>query len=471
MNCICKKKGCKKCNPEKAKSVKAKTTTTQIVRRRKGGTGGEYDKKVLIVVDVQNCFLNEGSYGINNGQRVITILTEQLLIVKNVIEKIKEDNGYDLIVFSRDAHTDDHISYTVHPIHCRKEMRTYLGGSKTIRQLIDEIRKDSNLKPADLLNLKRELVNFMYSNRIVGTQELDKYIDDRLETIINGNEKIGDVFIIGSDLSYLFILCDDIQLREFFYKAYNDMKFKFSKAGLRIKYDDEIQDKLIKESIFFHYKNKQLVVMDKGEYDNAESYSSFNYHYLKKPELAKLSNEQINTKMDKKGITQENVPAREQYVYDELPRELKYSTGLTEIIKHGLPANTRMLLDVCGFVTEICVKQTGVNGYYYLNFINNNNNLKVDVNIDYSLSSTLLGTSFNVYEKQIADIQSELMPKIRAIESIKSKSLRTKMSQMSAPQRAMSAMSAPQRAMSAMSAPQRAMSAMSAGRKQMRPKK
>jgi nicotinamidase-related amidase len=447
MNCICKKKGCKKCNPMKTMSVKAKTTTTQIVRRRKGGTGGEYDKKVLIVVDVQNCFLNEGSYG---GLRDLNTVLKQIIIVSNVIKKIKEDNGYDLIVFSRDAHTEKHISYVVHPIHCRKGMRVNLSGAKSIRQLINELRKDNDTSPV-FTEVKKEFVKLMYPGRIVGTKELDRYIDDHLDKKIEDSKTIGDISIIGSDLSYLFLLCGDDQLLEFFYKAYNDMKFKFSKADLRIKYDDEIQDKLIKNEIFFNYEGKKLVVMDKGEYDNAESYSSFNYHYLKKPELAKLSNEQINTKMANEGITQENVPAREQYVYDELPRELKYSTGLTEIIKHGLPANTRMLLDVCGFVTEICVKQTGVNGYYYLNFINNNNNLKVDVNIDYSLSSTLFGTPFNVYEKQISDIQSELMPKIRAIESIKSKSLRAKMSQMSAPQRAMSAMSA--------------------GRKQMRPKK
>lgn len=465
MICVCKKKGCKKCNPTKpVKAAKATPMTKKIVRRRKGGTGDGYDKKVLVVVDVQNCFLNEGSYGINNGQREITILTKQLLIVKNVIEKIKEDNGYDLIVFSRDAHTDDHISYTVHPTHCRKGKRTYLGSAKKIRELIDEIMKDPTLNQADLLNLKRELVNLMYPNRIVGTKELDKYIDNHLDKIIKDSKTIGDIFIIGSDLSYLFLLCGDDELLNFFYRAHNDLNFKFSKNKLGINYDDEITDSRITENIYFDYNNKKLVVMDKGEYDNVESYSSFNYHYIKKPDLNGKSNEDINTLMNNKKIAQGNVPAREQYVYNELPREAKYSTGLSEIIKHGLKNNTKLRLDVCGFVTEICVKETAINGYYYLNFINNNNGLIADINIDYSLSSTLFGTSFDVYTNQISEIHSallipakyvELIPKINVINSVTPRVISA---------RAMSAQSAPSRALSAMSAmslPRRAMSARS----------
>lgn len=422
MNCVCKKKSCKTCNLAKAKPVKAakpNPTTTKIVRRRKGGAVDGYDKKVLIVVDVQNCFLNEGSYGINNGELVITILTKQLLIVKNVIEKIKKANDYELIVFSRDAHPDNHISYTVHPIHCRKSVRG-LGYDvdkdklKTIKENINKIRKDSTLREDDVLNFKKGLVNFMYSGSNSDDNNLDKLIDERLNTIIHKDDKdsvsISDLFITGSDLSYLFILCDDIKLRDFFYKAYYDYTFGFSKEKLGKKYDDEIIDTDIDERLFFDYNNKKLVVVDKGEYDNAESYSSFNYHYIKKPKLNNLSNEQITAQMANEKIAPENVPAREQFVYDELPRESKYSTGLSEIIKHKLQANIKLRLDVCGFVTEICVKQTAINGYYYLNFINNiDNNLKADVNIDYSLSSTLFGTTFDVYQKQIAEIYSSLL--------------------------------------------------------------
>lgn len=181
--------------------------------------------------------------------------------------------------------------------------------------------------------------------------------------------------------------------------------------------------------------------------DVNSKYFSFNYHYIKKPDLNGKSNEDIKAEMIDKKIAQENVPAREQYVYNELPREAKYSTGLSEIIKHGLKDNTKLRLDVCGFVTEICVKETAINGYYYLNFINNNNGLIADINIDYSLSSTLFGTPFDVYTNKI--------PKINVINSVTPKVISA---------RAMSAQSAPSRALSAMSSmslPRRAMSARS----------
>jgi nicotinamidase/pyrazinamidase len=68
---------------------------------------------VLIIVDVQNCFLPGGSLGISEGDRVIVPLND-------IIDKFSKKN---LLVFlSRDWHPDKHISFKERggpwPDHC-----------------------------------------------------------------------------------------------------------------------------------------------------------------------------------------------------------------------------------------------------------------------------------------------------------------------------------------------------------------
>lgn len=121
--------------------------------RKKGG--GEDDFKVLLVVDVQNCFIQGGSLGTVN----IDDLLKYINMVKSIEEQIKNGN-YDLVVFSRDYHPENHASlydetkaeYGVFTQHCRNtnnkcdkiyNTKNDLKNSKpiTINELIDDLTK------------------------------------------------------------------------------------------------------------------------------------------------------------------------------------------------------------------------------------------------------------------------------------------------------------------------------------------
>ena len=80
------------------------------------------DFKVLVVVDLQNCFIQGGSL----GSPSIGYLKKYIDLVKEVDAKISQNN-YDLVVFSKDSHPLNHSSLTdntnpqdgVFTYHCR----------------------------------------------------------------------------------------------------------------------------------------------------------------------------------------------------------------------------------------------------------------------------------------------------------------------------------------------------------------
>jgi nicotinamidase-related amidase len=80
------------------------------------------DYKVLVVVDIQNCFIQGGSL----GSEKIEDLKKYIDLVKEVDDKISKGN-YDLVVFSKDIHPLNHSSlsdntspqYGVFTYHCR----------------------------------------------------------------------------------------------------------------------------------------------------------------------------------------------------------------------------------------------------------------------------------------------------------------------------------------------------------------
>lgn len=81
--------------------------------------------KVLIVVDVQNCFIQGGSLG-DKGRDSIPELFKFIKLVENISDKIQKDR-YDLVVFSKDYHPINHSSlyettdgeHGLYTYHCR----------------------------------------------------------------------------------------------------------------------------------------------------------------------------------------------------------------------------------------------------------------------------------------------------------------------------------------------------------------
>ena len=64
-------------------------------------------KKALIIVDVQNDFLPEGSLAVPESDKIIPI-----------INKLMKKKKYDLIVFTFDWHPKNHCSFSIWPEHC-----------------------------------------------------------------------------------------------------------------------------------------------------------------------------------------------------------------------------------------------------------------------------------------------------------------------------------------------------------------
>ena len=80
------------------------------------------DYKVLVVVDLQNCFIQGGSL----GSPEIKDLKKYIELVEGIDKKIT-DNNYDLVVFSKDSHPLNHSSLSdnvspphgIYTYHCR----------------------------------------------------------------------------------------------------------------------------------------------------------------------------------------------------------------------------------------------------------------------------------------------------------------------------------------------------------------
>ncbi len=69
-------------------------------------------KKVLIIVDVQNCFLGQGTLGTGDNHDDTYELTRE---INDYIEKSK----LDVIVCTKDLHPDEHSSFKIYGNHCR----------------------------------------------------------------------------------------------------------------------------------------------------------------------------------------------------------------------------------------------------------------------------------------------------------------------------------------------------------------
>lgn len=268
---------------------------------------------VLIVVDVQNCFIQGGSMGGDNKEKY----EKQ---AQGIAKQVKTGK-YNLVVFTRDFHPEYHISLYpvadpvngVFPPHCRNSKR----------------------ECTNLYNLNNE----QYIK--TGTTKAQyKKIKDVI-TKIQNYELYLEKIIIGTDLSYLFY---NTSLAGSIEKLNEDNKRNHTIGLLKdykehplinnIKWSDDISP------IKFNEKTN-IIALTKGEYCNYESYSAFNYH-------VKIDHVKINNGKPMNTLT-------------DLEAHQNNSTGLWEYILYQLENNNdfaKINIDVCGLVTNICVINT-----------------------------------------------------------------------------------------------------------------
>jgi nicotinamidase-related amidase len=374
------------------------------------------DYKVLVVVDLQNCFIQGGSLGLPD----INDLKKYIDLVENVDKKIKKGN-YDLVVFSKDSHPVNHSSLTdntdaehgVFKYHCRDTSKncskdtanptTYMssaakniirdnlcvGIKDVFKEHFYDRKKDYDADDYNFYNptfegvfknvlennttfislIKEQVKNKMndkdYNINVKGIKTLqgliESYISDPkldkdskryLEGIKDKKHKSSKVQ--GLDLNYLFYGTD---LKDIIYalNTNSDSQIGITQEEHFNKPDYNDTAYNVDNIKYITRNSTKFITIAKGQYCDYESYSAFNYH----------------TEIKKQDIKGKSIIYDVFGKYDsslndlkKLPAEKKYSTGLFEYILKDFKNNNKgggkrnINIDVCGLVTNICVINT-----------------------------------------------------------------------------------------------------------------
>jgi nicotinamidase-related amidase len=327
---------------------------------------------VLLIIDVQNCFISGGSLGGDN-------LNDSIEQMKEIEELIDKNN---FIIFTRDYHPLLHFSTPMFPYHCRNKNRK-------CKRNTDNLPTEGRSSPSFLI--PKELEN----RRVPENIEINKSItiDDYKKKINNSfidniDNKYDDNEILGTNLSYLYYGTKYANIVDTLIKDDNkqftiglDNKFKDShNLNPNLSYIDYSKDILTDKNNFPDKKFNQLT---KGEYCKYDSFSAFNYH--------------VKFNENKSDI--QNVPLNK-----------KYSTGLMEyLIEWFGDVNATLNITVCGLVGNICVMHTILQGCALWNKIyKKNTNLKI--NFIYQLKGTrfLLGEQFGDFKLKYNESNLEI---------------------------------------------------------------
>ena len=300
--------------------------------------------RVLVVVDVQNCFM-ANTLGIRAGMLNQPHLEDCINMVKE-IDELAGDR--ELVVFSRDLHPIGHSSFgegfkkdginppITWPAHCRNIKSNCLNAPIESLKNIDRI-----------------------DNRIGATIPIsEKKISDLTDLTDPKLSELKDDIIYGPNLSYLFYLTGLKDAVKKINDRIIDEKTPLKEIGLT---DSALPKPRMKpniENINFTDVDKiddKFVCVTKGQYCKYESYSAFNYHL---PEV---------------NLTQD------------------YSTGLWEYILTvaKLAKKKYIHITVCGLVGNVCVIHSFLQGYAMWNKVYSKSNPDITVTLEYSFKGTL----------------------------------------------------------------------------------
>ena len=293
--------------------------------------------KVLIVVDVQNCFIGGGSMDEKKEDDKLKNSIKQV----REIERLIDNEGTDLIVFTRDFHPQYHSSFkainqgTLFENHCRNTQRKCDNMDSW-----NDTRKDLPIYESKYTTIEEILKS---------KGEIIKEVDLLLYNELMKNHTTQQV--IGTDLSYLFLgtkfNSSILQLiKDKTYTHTIGLKDEKHKGHPNI---DELHKTFNSKTLYPFtdpQSKKQFISLTKGEYCDYDSYSAFNYH---QDQSKKWPGQYMSVNK-------------------------KNSTGLCEFLESYLGSNkkyTSIDFTVCGLVGNICVMNTVHNGYLMTRLYNN----------------------------------------------------------------------------------------------------
>lgn len=352
-------------------------------------------KNVLIVVDVQNCFMKNmfGGNDLNQGNE------DDCIQMAKEISKLTEQN--DIVVFTRDLHPLNHISFgegsegrivnyeETWPIHCRNKLQK-CGLRERRTEGSDNISEPSYEKKFSDLTMN-------YADK-----EFEGKIKEYIETKQTFKDRVlKDTFIKGNLLSYYFYGTD---INDIIYELNQNALSGFNKIGMERSNIEvtpenqatEINDKDTIDDIKWQVEplqkdNKKYITLSKGERCNKESYSAFNYHvdYNKTTPSTPTKNNNF-VSIDKNN-----------------------STGLWEwLIDIATKENiTQLNISVCGLVGNVCVMHTVLEGKAMWEALYQKENQNINVDFCFSLVGTLFLNFKPPFKKVKFDIEDMIQNK------------------------------------------------------------
>ena len=340
--------------------------------------------KVLVVVDVQNCFIAGGSYG---GHEKNSIDGDKLKnSISQIIEISELIDSNDSIIFTRDYHPINHLSIgngkkvainfgATHPSHCLNTNSNACPRNSNLgltKNEINSIRSRSYISIEDYLEEKFNIIKFK-NNKNNNKNELK-------ETFLEIPKELYKQKIIGTNLSWLYSITK-------YATIISELIKRNTPIGII-----KLKNKSINPSFSnitipkpYEVNGKKFIELVKGQLCSYESYSAFNYHLKLEKSENKTNNGPV--KYSSRYITPE-------YEKDKKLKDL--STGLFEYILNTTKKNIE--ITVCGLVGEICVINTIVEGLIMWNleyskikslFGMRTTNSDKKVIFNYSLSGTL----------------------------------------------------------------------------------
>jgi len=317
--------------------------------------GGDKKNRVLIVVDVQQCFFeNFGTMGWTpknfsntNTEKVLERNYVKHLFVQKLNKFIKEAQlKYDIIVFTKDRHPIGHRSFGTYPPHCIDEHKTcdfsyHQNIAKDLKLLIDTPKIQKPQAGHKLISANStDLEDLKYDYKI-------SYGGD-----INNNPGT-------TELKNL------------------DLRGKINYEQTK----DQSTTKIDKLNI--EEKTGAIIVrLNKGELCNFDAYGAFVYHVEYKKSSTTLKNERRNANVySSRHVFDPSGENNILYSLDSISDLSKISTGLGEFLLKYYGGNFAedMVIDVCGLVTNICVVNSCIGGIKF--FENIKKRLQQNLNI------------------------------------------------------------------------------------------
>lgn len=329
---------------------------------------------VLVVIDVQNCFMFH-SEGEKNGGTFLNAGEQASKEIVEELDTLVHDKTH--VVFSRDFHPVNHISLegyegrqidykTIWPKHCRNKTlhcKSRIGGEPFVNEPV-----------------KNNFVDIESGNMVIhGTEEWNKINTDRITNVSNVRNQYLEV--VGTELSYMFfkssIFREPVRKlivgnRSGRYKIGLDDTTSESITGNPQVIDKNDEERKINygESLTVDGDSRKYISLTKGERCDKEAYSAFNYHIQYNPSDPYVAS---NTPKD-------NIP----------PTDAANSTGLWEWILNNRNGANEIIITVCGLVGNVCVMHSLLQGIALWNNVYSKlpENKDVKVKFVYSLYGT-----------------------------------------------------------------------------------